>query len=111
MEKHNTARQPIIVLVSLYSCDCIITFAMDYGYVPPDQTYQTLKYHEMILLQTLHGGKKENIRRIAITVLIHSILEKRKYLLLVAEVLKKQYQNLLQTRDGNQCHFCANKIF
>ena len=76
MEKHNTARQPIIVLVSLYSCDCIITFAMDYGYVAPDQTYQTLKYHEMILLQTLHGAKKENIRRIAITVLIHSILEK-----------------------------------
>ena len=79
MEKHNTARQPIIVLVSLYSCDCIITFAMDYGYVPPDQTYQTLKYHEMILLQTLHGAKKENMRRIAATVPIHNILERERF--------------------------------
>ena len=79
MEKHNTARQPIIVLVSLYSCDCIITFAMDYGYVPPDQTYQTLKYHEMILLQNPHSQD----------------IGKRKYLLLVAEVLKKQYQKFI----------------
>ena len=36
VEKHNRARQPVIVLVSLYSSSCIITFAMDYGYVAPD---------------------------------------------------------------------------
>ena len=52
---------------------------MDYGYVAPDQTYQTLKYHEMILLQTVHGAKKENIRGIAITVSIHNILERERF--------------------------------
>ena len=51
---------------------------MDYGYVAPDQTYQTLKYHKMILLQSLHGDKKENIRSIAATVPIHNILEREK---------------------------------
>ena len=78
---------------------------MDYGYVAPDQTYQTLKYHKMILLQTLHGAKKENVRGIAITVSIHNIFtfSDRSSQVTVLE--------LLQTQDGNQCHFCANKIF
>ena len=63
---------------------------MDYGYVAPDQTYQTLKYHEMILLQTVHGAKKENIR-IMQSLSSFTIYWKGKDLLLVTEVLKKQY--------------------
>ena len=63
---------------------------MDYGYVAPDQTYQTLKYHEMILLQTLHGAKKENIR-IMQSLSSFTIYWKGKDLLLVTELLKKQY--------------------
>ena len=63
---------------------------MDYGYVAPDQTYQTLKYHEMILLQTVHGAKKENIR-IMQSLSSFTIYWKGKDLLLVTELLKKQY--------------------
>ena len=63
---------------------------MDYGYVPLDQTYQTLKYHEMILLQTVHGAKKENIR-IMQSLSSFAIYWKGKDLLLVTELLKKQH--------------------
>ena len=43
--KHNPARQPIIVLVSLYSSSCIITCAMDYGYVAPDTQNTHLSFN------------------------------------------------------------------
>ena len=73
---------------------------MDYGYVAPDQTYQTLKYHEMILLQTLHGTKKENIRRIAITVLIHNILERERFTFSDRTSQETALKKILQTQDG-----------
>ena len=82
---------------------------MDYGYVPPDQTYQTLKYHEMILLQSLHGAKKENMRRIAATVPIHNIFERERFTF-SDRSSQETVLKLLQTQDGTQCHFCANKI-